>query len=130
MKKVSFFPLLLVVGSGSGIKDGRIRDTKKWSDPDPGPGINIPDPQHWRFFNYFRKAFKVFFIALYLVTTVTFLYPCAFLFPLILVNITINTLIANAYPTVLNLIFIPLYLDIIYRYLYTVYPLSTFFLGC
>jgi hypothetical protein len=24
----------------------RIRDTKKWSDPDPGPGINIPDRQH------------------------------------------------------------------------------------
>jgi hypothetical protein len=23
-------------GSGSGIKDGRIRETKEWSDPDPG----------------------------------------------------------------------------------------------
>jgi hypothetical protein len=40
MKKVFNFSLLLFVGSGSGIKDGRIRiqdtGTKKWSDPDPG----------------------------------------------------------------------------------------------
>jgi hypothetical protein len=38
MKKVFNFSLVLFVGPGSGKKDGRIRirDTKKWSDPDPG----------------------------------------------------------------------------------------------
>jgi hypothetical protein len=42
------FPFTYFLGSRSGIKDGRIRirDTKKWPDPDPGSGINITDPQH------------------------------------------------------------------------------------
>jgi hypothetical protein len=39
-KSLFNFSLLLFVGPGSGIKDGRIRirDTKKWSDPDQHPG--------------------------------------------------------------------------------------------
>jgi hypothetical protein len=41
-EKVFFGTLLFYVGSGiRDDKKGRIRD------PDPGSGINIPDPQHW-----------------------------------------------------------------------------------
>jgi uncharacterized Zn-finger protein len=49
------FPFSYFLGSRFGIKDGRfrIRDTKKWSDPIPGSGINISDPQHWLLKFYF-----------------------------------------------------------------------------
>ncbi len=42
---------------GSGMETVRIRDGKK---SDPGSGINIPDPQHCKILNFFRKLIQTF----------------------------------------------------------------------
>jgi hypothetical protein len=44
-----FSPLSFVAVFGSGIRDPRSGMGKN---QDPGSGINIPDPQHWYFFQF------------------------------------------------------------------------------